>query len=389
MDPYRQQAQHQQLLQQMFQQQRPPQSQPQPPQQSQSQQHQQQHSLQHQQQSQQQHFSGNPSDPQDLSHNLPPPPQRNSSGLNYPSAPFPMQMHAAMPGMHSIRVFQHAMPDPDTELHPLLYAMQLVNKTSKDLLTDARSEYAERETQLKADYAAREAKLEAEFKEREANLRAEYAAREANLKTEYAAREAKLEARVAELSSAREADRRLVASLHHSLNVSSSVVVRAALERFAEEFRDRHQQQQPDKNGNFACATNVQHSSVTWLLAHFATCRVAANSVDVFGEELSQHLREQNIKLPSKGSLANAYSRLSDLIHKALPQKNNMYVIPQGLGQIDRRFVARFLRASGDHVLFMEPDGELRRPSTPELQTPDNSPPRGRAKQSAKGNQAK
>lgn len=101
--------------------------------------------------------------------------------------------------------------------------------------------------------------------------------------------------------------------LVRALRTAVAASTRHALEQFCDEFKRDHTSISHFRR---ACGMDLSGSSTTSVLKHFEQCgAVTADEKLLLGDKRSATLASLGIKLPTGGSLAGAYRRLSAIIH--------------------------------------------------------------------------
>jgi hypothetical protein len=196
-------------------------------------------------------------------------------------------------------------------------------------------------------------------------------------------------------------------SLSSALRTGAAASARHFLERFCEKFTDKH--------GNDpafgVCGATLADRSNTYILEHFEHCPAVTHDEHLLlGDAFSMELSKKNLKLPSTGSLAKVYQKLSEIIHSdciytngqqhqlqqllshhapqyALSLSCSLFIlrcscadgkviVPARMSMREKRFFIRFLIADGEEVMIVEDDGTLRKPyRIGEIETPPTTPP--------------
>ena len=99
-----------------------------------------------------------------------------------------------------------------------------------------------------------------------------------------------------------------------------------------------------------------------------------SSSVDaLLGDELTAKLQKLDIKPPSEGRFVELWRVLSGCIHNRewFKDSHGAVIVPNNLEDAEKRFLIRFLLASGHSVVVAEADGTVRDPLPKEVETPE------------------
>jgi hypothetical protein len=112
---------------------------------------------------------------------------------------------------------------------------------------------------------------------------------------------------------------------------------------------------------------------MTATFKHFEQCPGVTNDNKLLlGDELSGKLRVGGIQLPSAGSFAKIYAKLSQKIHNSyslLRTESGSVIVPNDLPNEEKRFLVRFLKAEVHDVVVYGSEG-LRDLKDDEVTTP-------------------
>ena len=139
-----------------------------------------------------------------------------------------------------------------------------------------------------------------------------------------------------------------------------------------QQFLKLHQEEYEPNN---QCPHYLQPDTFTTsLFRHFEECPAVTSSVDVlFGDELTAKLQKLDIQPPSEGKFAELWKVLSRCIHNSewFKDSHGAVIVPNNLEDAEKRFLIRFLLASGHSVVVAEADGTVRDPLPKEIETPE------------------
>lgn len=136
-----------------------------------------------------------------------------------------------------------------------------------------------------------------------------------------------------------------------------------------QQFLKLHQEEYEPNN---QCSHYLQPATFTTsLFRHFEECPAVTSSVDVLsGDELTAKLQKLDIQSSSEGKFAELWKVLSRCIHNSEWFKSHgAVIVPNNLEDAEKRFLIRFLLASGHSVVVAEADGTVRDPLPKEVET--------------------
>lgn len=155
------------------------------------------------------------------------------------------------------------------------------------------------------------------------------------------------------------------------MNLAAHSSCRHLLEQFAKEFVAKH-----DYYNVSACCNEVLtiDNTQSSIFRHFEVCQgVASDSSALLGDELTEALKNLDIKPPSSGSFLKVYQLLSNSIHGSSWFRDSAgeVIVPFDLDDPAKRFLIRFLRANGLSVVVADVNGTVREPFPEEIETPE------------------
>lgn len=137
-----------------------------------------------------------------------------------------------------------------------------------------------------------------------------------------------------------------------------------------QQFLKLHQEEYESNN---QCSQYMQPAtSTTCVFRHFEECPAVSSSVSNFCNlTVSSSPNSTSIKPPSEGKFAELWSVLLRCNHNSgwFKDSHGAVIVPNNLEDAEKRFLIRFLLASGHSVVVAEADGTVREPLPKEIET--------------------
>ena len=162
--------------------------------------------------------------------------------------------------------------------------------------------------------------------------------------------------------------------MRKACRIASYVSCRKLLENFGKDYVKKHRTKKIQR----VCNINLCDETMTAVFTHFEICMAVSNDDKMLlGDNLGNKLQARGYRLPTTGSFASTYSKLSEEIHDSdiLKDDDGRVIVPYDLDLPLKRFWVRFLLSKNCEVVIQDSDGQLREPKPYEISTPGHTPP--------------